>query len=94
MPFGAKGAGAIGVGWCMLLGNVLAIVLFARATGIRGILGRRTIARVAAGAGVTAVLMLAVAPTGGPAAIATMLGAWGVGSAIASLPVLARLVRP
>ena len=54
---------------------------------------KRTLIGPAGTAGVRiglSALMLAVAPAGGLPAIATMLGAWAVGSAIAILPVLAR----
>lgn len=94
LPFGAQHAGAIGVGWCMLLGNLLAIALFARATGVRDLLGIRTVAIVTIGAGATVGLLRALAPIAGPAAIAAMLVAWAAGSAIATFPVLTRLARP
>jgi O-antigen/teichoic acid export membrane protein len=93
LPFAAQRAGAVGVACCMLLGNVLALVLYVRAAGAPSPLGVLAVARIAAGAGVAAAVMLAVSPTGGPEAIATILGAWTIGAAVSTLPNLVRVVR-
>jgi O-antigen/teichoic acid export membrane protein len=93
LPYAAHRAGAIGVGCCMLLADLLELVLYVRAAGVPGPLGLRTVARIAAGGGVAAAVMLAVSPAGGPAAIATIVGAWAIGAAIGTLPHLTRVVR-